>query len=194
MAQRAKHGETTIERAWQDLAERAGPSVQALLHQGGAVLERMLGHEGEGAHPHGAAPIELCRRVAELPLADTFGVQHWWLRGDGFEAGMGQRGGGVPGHKGQYRYQPFTTINDHTGEGNRPDASCQPIGQVDPRWRHVDPACVREQMTVGRDTGIWTPPLNDCHEVVRAAMYKCRVSDEEAAADTVPVRAAGGRR
>ena len=165
------------------VAPAVGPTLQALYDGGRLVVDRILGLGGaqpasnDGEH----RPLELCRRTADLFANPPHGVQHWWLRGDGFESGMGKRGGGVPGHGGPEPYTMHTTLNDHRGEGALPDATCVPVGEVDPHWDHVDEDCVRGEMEVGRDTGLWVPPVNDCHEVVKNALDRCRIAGEPGA-------------
>ncbi len=91
---------------------------------------------------------------------------------------MGPRGGGVPDGDTDNPKTLHTTINDHTGSGTKADATCVPVGAVDEKWAHVDADCVRDQMTVGRYTGLWVPPFNDCHEVVKDALDSCRTTEE----------------
>ncbi len=127
-------------------------------------------------------PIELCKAPAEIAVIQQMGITHWWLRTPDFEAGMGRRGGGVPGVADQDEpYTWHTTINDHKGRGNTPLAECHPVSQTgwgDFRWERIDRKCLQIEMALGRDTGLWTPPLNDCHEAIKAALEACRIDGE----------------
>jgi hypothetical protein len=126
--------------------------------------------------------VELCKAPAEIPVVQQMGLSHWWLRTPDFEAGMGPRGGGVPGAADQDNaYTPWTTINDHHGRGQRAIAECHPASQVgwgDPRWEHEDRACLDAEFAVGRGTGLWVPPFNDCHSVVKDALDLCRTKGD----------------
>ena len=143
----------------------------ALARAGSAAINRILADDGLA---HGKkSGVELCRRPAEVPLLGEL-VDHWWLRGGGFEAGMGARGEGAPGDAGHVRPKTLhTTINDHSGRGSRSGSVCTPVEDLSSRWAYTDAACVRERMTVGRETGLWAPPFNDCHDVATEALDGC---------------------
>lgn len=83
------------------------------------MLDRILGEVSVGTASGGTAVVELCKRPADIPILKQIGIQHWWIRGTGLEAGMGKKGAGVPGRLGGSAPTLRTTINDHSGEGNR---------------------------------------------------------------------------
>lgn len=148
---------------------------------------------GPAAKPGEYAPgdVELCKAPTEFGNGGTaqkvqnalakVGLTHFWLKTPDFEAGMGPAGGGVPGLPGAGAGPMMTTINDHTGRHNAAVAECHPASQQgwgDPRWAREDKACLQAQMQLGRETGPWLPPINDCHDVVKAALNECAVSSE----------------
>jgi hypothetical protein len=91
---------------------------------------------------------------------DKLGLRHWWLKTPSLEAGMGKRGGGVPGlATTQNPYTLRTTMNDHSGQSQDPSARCQPVCGVSLERVEV-------QMRQGRETGAWLPLVNDCNNVV----------------------------
>lgn len=143
----------------------------ALAAAGDAALARIIADKPPS--PTRLSSVELCKRPAELGPLKPF-VDHWWLRGPGFEAGMGPRGGGVPGDKGAIVPKTSqTTINDHTGRGDLPGSRCVPVEEAGQGWANVDASCVKDQMSIGRDTGTWIPTQNDCHTVVEQVMDSC---------------------
>lgn len=116
--------------------------------------------------------VELCKRPADLPGNDLIGgaLRHHWLRTSHVEVGMGPAGGGVPGHAGGNNGSVLgkTTLNDHKGQGDLIDASCEILPDV-------DEACVEERLKLGTDSGRWAPPLNDCHTVAAKIVKDCKV-------------------
>jgi hypothetical protein len=138
---------------------------------------------------YGPAVVELCKAPTEFmggagPVQKTLGkmgLAHWWIKTPDFEAGMGPAGGGVPGVPGAPAGPMMTTINDHTGRHAAPVSECHPASQPgwgDPRWEREDKACLQAHMQLGQETGPWIPPINDCHDVVKAALNECAVSHE----------------
>ena len=109
--------------------------------------------------------VWLCRRVAHLPLAETFQVEHWWLMTANREAGMGACGEGVPGGRSDSPYFTETCVNDHSGEHVHDDARCEPVG-------NADPACVDRELSVGRALGVWTP-TNQCQSFAQGVLDDC---------------------
>lgn len=135
---------------------------------------------GGAAVCYGPAPedsVELCARIADLPgNGVVVALDHHWLRyvnvhDDGNivtgEAGMGPAAGGVPG-LGEVDL-PFTptTVNDHTNEGLRSDATCTKL-------ENVDADCVERELVIGRDTGPWSP-WNHCQTFVADVVEECTV-------------------
>ena len=115
--------------------------------------------------------VELCRRVADLPLNDWIGAEHHWIRTPEQEAGMGPAQGGVPG-VGEGGYSSGadcpgtpTTVNDHTGQGSNVGSTCEEV--ID-----VDEQCVNDQLELGRDTGRWSP-WNQCQTFAQDVLDQC---------------------
>ena len=129
--------------------------------------------------------VEVCARVADLPGNSVLGVEHWWIRTPNMERGMGPATGGVPGRDSVPDVPGSrTAVNDHTGQGNDAGSTCVPAGEFNPRWRNVDQSCVESASPLGRSTGRWVPPVNDCHTWVEETMEGCRPQEEiEADAD-----------
>ena len=75
--------------------------------------------------------VYLCHRVAHL-LGNIFGFQHYWVKTDSSEAGLGAEGAGVPGQGAKDCPLVRTTVNDHTGQCNDPEAVCEEITGADP--------------------------------------------------------------
>lgn len=115
------------------------------------------------------AGVQLCRRPADLPLNDRVGLEHHWLKTSTLEAGMGPAGGGVPGAKDGPSGYPLmqTEITDHTGQARGDDARCDDLPGV-------DAACVNEKLRIGRQTGRWAPPFNDCQTTTAGIIDDCK--------------------
>jgi hypothetical protein len=121
--------------------------------------------------------VFLCRRVANLPGNQIFGVEHWWIKTPGLEAGMGPAQGGVPGHGGSDSpYVTQTAITEHAGEGEKAGSTCEWVGELNRfgahQWAKVDRDCVERELQIGRPTGRWTP-LNQCQSTIEEALDKC---------------------
>ena len=115
-------------------------------------------------HAHGE--VELCKRTADLPGARELDVKHHWIRTASKEAGMGAKDGGVPGHHLDVPFVTKVTVNDHTGEGAKPGASCETVP-------NVDAACVDRELELGKDLGRWTP-TNQCQTFAAGVLAHCR--------------------
>jgi RHS repeat-associated protein len=114
--------------------------------------------------------VEVCCRGTQIcsPI-DTanncLGAKHCWTRTETIEVGMGPGGGGVPGNN--YDCPSIgTTLNDHTGEGEKPGASCTTIPGCDEE-------CINGSLSLGTPTGLWAPPFNDCNSVMADILKKC---------------------
>lgn len=107
-------------------------------------------------------------RPADLPFPANQ-LEHWWIRTDTYEAGMGEREGEIPGQDGNVAccYIATQTV-DHTGQSNMPNAHQLPIPF------QVDEECVNELIRPGNQTGPWVPPFNDCHTFVWSVLNRCR--------------------
>jgi glycine/D-amino acid oxidase-like deaminating enzyme len=51
----------------------------------------------------------------------------------------------------------------------------------DGAWEHEIRECLIAEMKLGQATGYWVPPINDCHEVIKDALDKCRAPGEPGA-------------
>ena len=113
-------------------------------------------------------PVQVCERPADLPTNSIWGIPHKWIKTQNKEAGMGLEGGGVPGHEGGPTGYPGapTTINDHAGEEA---TSCLTLSMVDVE-------CVDRELEIGKATGAWIPPFNDCHTVAADIVMKCAIN------------------
>src|SRR5208337_2539762 len=96
-----------------------------------------------------------------------------WIRTSSREAGLGPLGGGGPGVGPNAQvdspYVTDTSINDHTGQGNDPGATCHEV-------HDVDEECVNRQLSIGQSEGKWTPS-NQCWSVAENVLDNCRVTD-----------------
>jgi hypothetical protein len=124
--------------------------------------------------------IEICSRIAELPVAEQLGLRHRWIRTPNLERGMGPADGGVPGVDGDRGDKPFspTMVTDHAGQGVNPKSTCVPAAEWNPDWADVDQECVERQSALNTPTGRWTPLLNDCHDWVNNTMNDCDPTHE----------------
>ena len=113
--------------------------------------------------------VEVCRRgTTEVP-AIFQDAEHWWIRTDDAEAGMG----GDPAVTGGVF--PNSVITDHTGAGDMPGSECDPV-------EGVDEECVNEQMETnkidweGDRYGEWLGmygPVNTCQHWVDEVLSNC---------------------
>lgn len=111
---------------------------------------------GNGSRSSG--PAYLYRRPTRF---NFFGNEvsigyHFWIKTDQKEAGLGPWGGAVPGQgNSDIPYVTQTSINDHSGESDSPNAERFLITGVD-----VD--MLNEQLKIGSFRGPWVFGLNDC--------------------------------
>lgn len=114
-----------------------------------------------------------CRRRADLPL-NVFNLEHWWIKTDTKEVGLGIWGGGVPGQNqaGEPSGYPGvpTSMNDHTGQSLAPNAVCEEVPDEDEN-------CVNKELnTIGSYEGpFMIPPWNNCQVKVTNILNKCKV-------------------
>ncbi len=107
--------------------------------------------------------VYLCKRVAHIP-GNVFGFQHYWIKTDKKEAGMGPEGAGVPGQGAKDCPLVRTTVNDHSGECDNPDVVCEEIVGA-------DPDLVNKRLQLGNYQGRWLPLVNDCQT------FACSIGD-----------------
>jgi RHS repeat-associated protein len=107
-----------------------------------------------------------CKRKADLPWPLSM-ENHYWLKTDTYEAGMGGNGGQVPAQEGRsdWPYSSTQTV-DHSGQSSASNAFCQEIPKV-------NESCINDIIKPGQPTGRWTP-LNQCHSFVNDAIDKCK--------------------
>lgn len=113
--------------------------------------------------PSQGAQVELCMRLAELPVLGSVGVMHHWLRTPNKELGVGQTDGQIPGHGEPPPVGLLTKWVDHSKETEK---TCAAVADV-------DVACVDRELVAGKSTGPWIPLVNDCHVITRAVLDKC---------------------
>ncbi len=114
--------------------------------------------------------VLLCHRPADLPFPlNQF--DHYWIKTDTLEAGMGGMGGGVPGQAGNsdWPYDPTQTV-DHTGQSLAPNSSCEV-------QRNVDEQCVNNLIVPGQPTGPWNP-YNQCQSFAYSVIGRCRTGPQ----------------
>jgi RHS repeat-associated protein len=119
--------------------------------------------------PTGLA-VFLCQRSADLPFPlNQF--DHYWIKTDTFEAGMGGMRGGVPGQNGNSDrpYDPTQTV-DHSGQSKASNASCE-------KQRNVDEQCVNDLIRPGQSTGGWNP-YNQCQSFAYSTVNRCRTGPQ----------------
>ncbi|WP_409976328.1 RHS repeat-associated core domain-containing protein [Xanthomonas graminis] len=105
-----------------------------------------------------------------LSFLNNSGVEHWWIKTDTVEAGMGPDNGGVPGQAAPDMPFTPTRVVDHAGESQRPGAHRLPI-----RGLPVDESCVDRKIQLGLKTGPFIPFAHDCHMFVNDVLDQCRV-------------------
>ena len=108
----------------------------------------------------------MCHRPADLPFPlNQF--DHYWIKTDTFESGMGGMAGVVPGQGGasDRPYSRTQTVN-HSGQSAEANASCEEA-------RNVDEKCVDDLIAPGQPTGRWSP-YNQCQSFAYGTINYCR--------------------
>ncbi len=164
VAEPARGATCSVEPAPASRAEKASPPPESKLSE----------HEQKALEAMANAcrardGVELCKRTADLPVARELELQHHWLRTGTKEAGMGAVDEGVPGERIDLPFVTQTSVNDHSGQGDRPGSTCTQVP-------NVDEACVNRELELGKRTGRWTP-LNQCQSYVSDVLEKCAVKD-----------------
>ncbi|QEX22835.1 hypothetical protein FRZ61_27680 [Hypericibacter adhaerens] len=110
--------------------------------------------------------VLLCRRPADLPFPMNL-FDHYWIKTDKYEAGMGGMAGQVPaqGGRSDWPYDPTQTV-DHSGQSKSPNATCE-------KMNNVDEQCVNSLIRPGQPTGPWEP-FNQCQSFAWSVIGKCR--------------------
>ena len=106
-----------------------------------------------------------CQRPANFPFPFNQ-FDHYWLKTDTREAGMGAVPGEIPGQN-QNSNSPGTRVQviDHSGESEAPTSSCQVVP-------NLDEDCVNKALASGRDLGRWTVG-NQCQSFVSEVIKEC---------------------
>ncbi|KAB7627951.1 RHS repeat-associated core domain-containing protein [Alkalilimnicola sp. S0819] len=125
---------------------------------------------------HTGLQVLLCRRTPDLPWPLNQS-EHWWLKTDTYESGMGGMGEGVPGDEGNsdWPYAP-TQTKDHSGQSEKDGATCEPAPNVDEQ-------CVNDLIEPGQPTGLWSP-INQCQSFAQQVLDSCFIGPQPAADST----------
>jgi hypothetical protein len=106
-----------------------------------------------------------CKRPVRLKLG---GVERWlnhyWLKTNGKEAGLGPLGGGIPGQNSDSPYITQTSINDHTGQADLAESTCEIV-------RGVEPEAINKLLEIGKPMGRWTA-TNNCFTLVNQVIFE----------------------
>jgi RHS repeat-associated protein len=110
--------------------------------------------------------VSLCKQPA-------FGVSwnpidHYWIKTDTVEAGMGGTRGNEPGNQSGDRPGDPVQVTDHTGRSKQKLASCEVVKDVDEKK-------VNDMLKIGRPLGKWGP-TNQCQSFARGVLEKARTT------------------
>jgi RHS repeat-associated protein len=140
----------------------------------------------ESSQSSDSTKVEVCSAPVDLPVLKFIPfMRHRWIRTSAKEAGLGTEGGGVPG-EGDYQsaenspYLTMTSINDHTGRGNRPGSTCTAVPGLNAR-------CANRLLNVGQRMGRWTAD-NNCVTLTMNVVTSCGVTPNVPADATRVVR------
>ena len=114
-------------------------------------------------------PVDIGPRVNGQGILGLLpGADHWWIKTDKYEAGMGPWNGSVPGQEGRSDapLDPTETV-DHTGQSLAPNARRHALPFP------VDEECINKCIKPGRATGLWTH-RNQCKTFVDDCLDRCR--------------------
>ena len=119
-----------------------------------------------GRDVHGR--VQLCRRPAQVDGYQPEGSEHWWMKTDNNEAGMGPKP-----DPGDYEINP-TVITDHTGNAaTDKSAVCDDV-------INVDQDCVDKALeNIGQSLGAFLPLVNTCQNFVEDVLDACSGGDYE---------------
>ena len=93
-------------------------------------------------------------------------ADHYWLKTNKSEFGVGGAGRGVPGDNSPDSPGIPTEFNDHSGQSTEPGAMCKVVP-------NVDEECVNNIINSGRSTGQFIPFANDCRSVSYSVINFC---------------------
>jgi RHS repeat-associated protein len=125
--------------------------------------------------------VWLCRQPTGIVLtpfmkkwADRFNVDlnHYWVKTDTKEFGMGPADPNAPQSYGQPTKQ-----TDQTGSSTNAAAVCE-------KQPRVDEACVNSFSNPGQDTGAWTWPINYCKPYAENIIDYCTVGSDNLSSPT----------
>jgi len=114
--------------------------------------------------------VQVCKRPPENKYLRRTGLDHYWIKTDTTEYGIGN--GQIPGQNGNSD-MPYSQIQwvDHSGQSDRLDAHCDPVP-------NVDEECVNRNIRVGTEAGWWAPSMNDCRTNPTEVFDYCRTDVE----------------
>jgi RHS repeat-associated protein len=108
--------------------------------------------------------VSLCSRKSNLPWP-FYQFEHWWIKTDKNEAGMGATPGQIPGQgNSDFPYTPTQTV-DHSGQSKEPGAQCTEV-------HGVNESCVDSKIEPGKPTGSWMP-TNTCGDFAFRTINAC---------------------
>ncbi|WP_430389345.1 RHS repeat-associated core domain-containing protein [Dyella sp. 20L07] len=111
--------------------------------------------------------VDVCRDPA---FNGNVPFDHYWLRTDTQEAGMGTAAAGAnAGNQYDSLISKVQTV-DHTGRGNGPKAECR-------KANGADEAIVNRLIKPGRPLGYFVPPVNYCHSFVKDVLKQAHGED-----------------
>jgi len=110
--------------------------------------------------------VEVCKRPADIDYLRW--TNHYWVKTDSQETGLGTAPGHVPGQNGNSDgFGVPTQWIDHTGQSQESNAKCEVVP-------NVDEDCVNALTRQGTPEGPWIPTINDCQTNTSAVLNHCR--------------------
>jgi RHS repeat-associated protein len=95
-------------------------------------------------------------------------IDHYWIKTDTAEAGMGGAKGNEPGNQsGDLPGDPVQVVN-HKGRSTQPNASCRKVDDEDENK-------VNQLLKIGRPLGHWWP-TNQCQSFARGVLDQARTT------------------
>jgi RHS repeat-associated protein len=94
-------------------------------------------------------------------------IDHYWIKTDSVEAGMGGTRGNEPGNQSGDRLGDPVQVTNHAGRSQQPLAHCTTL-------QNVDEQKVNDQLRIGRPLGKWTPS-NQCYSFTNQVLENATV-------------------
>jgi hypothetical protein len=95
-------------------------------------------------------------------------IEHYWIKTDSIEAGMGGTRGNEPGNDSGDLPYDTVQVTDHAGRSKQLGASCKKIDDL-------NESKVNQQLKIGTLLGSWHP-LNQCQSFARTVIENSRKS------------------